>query len=231
MSRPKVPETQPSPCVSVNQGGCSVSVVGPRVTVKNGAPVPPSQLPCRIAAAGPRAVMITPLSSGKLLPCSVSVTPKPPNVIDKVFLKAVSKDKSGKNQKIFTIRNINSTRVASRDDLNGEIRTQLQGDIVQSDFDVGFVSAGNSVVSIRNPADLAEVWADIRKGNKVVLWCDGLKVKPSSISNRRKRARESDDYETDEEADETCTRSWKKKTKMSAQEEREEKVQSILRKL
>ena len=27
MSRPKVPETQPSPCVSVNQGGCSVSVV------------------------------------------------------------------------------------------------------------------------------------------------------------------------------------------------------------
>ena len=147
-----------------------------------------------------------------------------------MFLKAVSKDKSGKNQKIFTIRNINSTRVASRDDLKGEIRTQLQGDIVQSDFDVGFVSAGNSVVSIRNPADLAEVWADIRKGNKVVLWCDGLKVKPSSISNRRKRARESDEDETDE-ADETCTRSRKKKTKMSAQEEREEKVQSILRKL
>ena len=55
-----------------------------------------------------------------------------------------------------------------------------------SDFDVGFVSVGGSVISIRNPVDLAEVWADICKGYKVVLWCDGLKVKPTSAPNHRR---------------------------------------------
>ncbi len=50
--------------------------------------------------------MITPLSSGNLLPRSVTVTPKPPNVIEKVILKAVSKDKAGKNPKMFTLRKL-----------------------------------------------------------------------------------------------------------------------------
>ena len=67
--------------------------------------------------------------------------------------------------------------ITSRDDLKNEIRTQIQGDIVLSEFDVGFFSASGILISIRNPVDLADIWADIKKGNKVVLWCDGLKVK------------------------------------------------------
>ena len=61
---------------------------------------------------------------------------------------------------------------------------------MSSDFDVGYV-CGNSVISIRNPDDLAEIWSDIKKGNKVVLWCDGLKTKDSSggaTSNRRRQS-------------------------------------------
>lgn len=101
------------------------------------------------------------------------------------------------------------------------------------DFDVGFVS-GNSVISTRNPGDLAEVWSDIKRGRKVVLWCDGLKTKLASVStnsapsNRQRRSRESEGDETDEESDDLCARFQKK---LSAKEAREEKLQSTIEKL
>jgi len=78
MSWPKVPATH---FVSVSQESCSVSA---RVTVNNRAPVPLTQPPSCITGAGPRAVVITPLSSVSLLPHSVTVTSKPPNVIESV---------------------------------------------------------------------------------------------------------------------------------------------------
>ena len=52
--------------------------------------------------------------------------------------------------------------------------------------------SGNSVIGICNPADLAEIWSDIRKGKKVVLWCGGLKAKSNSKSESSKQIRESD---------------------------------------
>ena len=42
----------------------------------------------------------------------------------------------------------------------------------------GFVS-GNSVISIRNAADVLELWSKILKADKAVLWCDGLNLNPS----------------------------------------------------
>ena len=46
--------------------------------------------------------------------------------------------------------------------------------------DVGYV-CGNSVISISNLDDLPEIWSDItERKHKVVLWCDGLKMKDSS---------------------------------------------------
>ena len=90
-----------------------------------------------------------------------------------VLLKAVSR--AGKTGfKMFILRNIDCNKISSRDDLICQIRRQLLGDIIQSKFDVGLVSS-TSVISICNPADLAEDWMDIKKGHKVVLWCDGLK--------------------------------------------------------
>ena len=70
---------------------------------------------------------------------------------------------------MFTLRSIDCNKVRSRDDLSGEIRRQLGGVVIQGEFDVGFVS-GNSVISISNLADLAEVWLDVNKGRQVVLW-------------------------------------------------------------
>ena len=71
-------------------------------------------------------------------------------MIPKALLKVVVKAGTGKsNPKMFTIRNIDCSKIASHEDLEN---VQLQSDVV-GDFDVGFVS-GSSVISIRNAADI-----------------------------------------------------------------------------
>ena len=65
--------------------------------------------------------------------------PKMPSVIQKVLLKAISKV-GNSGSKMFTLRSIDSVKVASRDTLKAEIQGQFRGDIVSNDFDVGYVS-------------------------------------------------------------------------------------------
>ena len=221
------------PSAPALQGACKVStaIVGVnkgRVTVNNEAD---SRIPARVTVAPVRPgigtrqpVTITPIS-----PFVPPATPKPPVIIQKVLLKAVSK--VGKQvSKMFTLRNIDVNKIVSRDNLMGEIRGQLRGDIVSSDFDVGYV-CGNSVISIRNPDDLAEIWLDItERRNKVVLWCDGLKMKDSSGGATSSRRRQATGSESDEE-EEIQAKSQKKKKKSSAQEDREEKVQTTMEQL
>ena len=84
---------------------------------------------------------------------------------------------------MFTLCNSDMSLIVSPDDVKWAITTQLQGNIIAGDFDVGIVSGGN-VISIRSQADLQEVWADIQVGKKAVLWCDGLKVKPAEKCNK-----------------------------------------------
>ena len=67
VSRPKVPATHP---VSVSQGSCSVSA---SVTVNIGPPIPLTQPPSCIIAAGPQAVVIT-IVLGKLATTAVVIT-------------------------------------------------------------------------------------------------------------------------------------------------------------
>ena len=43
------------------------------------------------------------------------------------------------------------------------------------------------MISIRNRDDVVDIWKDMNKGTKVVLWCNGLKLK------RKKRAMSDDD--------------------------------------
>ena len=143
-----------------------------------------------------------------------------------MLLKAVSKDKSG--TEMFTLRNIDGSKVMSCGDLKDKVRRQLHVDIISRDFDVGYVNV-NSMISIRNPADLANIWADVRKSKKVVLWCDGLKTKPTKSSSRRRATKETDEDETDEDDDNSLRPpARKKKSKTTAQEQREEKVQSYI---
>ena len=68
---------------------------------------------------------------------------------------------------------------------------------------------GNSVISIQKQADLSEIWVDLCKGKKVMLWCDGLNV--DSVANKRKRSPGLDGNETDEESCESVKTVSKKK--------------------
>ena len=101
--------------------------------------------------------------------------------IEKILLKAVCKSKSGtKNKdkvdpKTFTLRNINTAKVCSCKDLKGVIRAQLSDDIVTGEFEVG-VLQGNTVVNLRSKDDVLDVWKEVKKGIKITLWCDGLRI-------------------------------------------------------
>jgi len=76
--------------------------------------------------------------------------------------------------------------------LKSLIRAQLREDITSSEFDVGFVS-GNNVVSIRSEQDLAEIWSNLLRRDKVLLWCDGL----ARSGSRKRNASDSDSDESD----------------------------------
>ena len=99
----------------------------------------------------------------------------PVQMISKVLLKCTSKEDK-KESKTFTIRNINPSVVKTCVSLKSLIRAQL-GEEILKEFDVGYLH-GNSVVNVRNPDDLQEVWSNILKGTKVILWCNGLNIQP-----------------------------------------------------
>ena len=71
------------------------------------------------------------------------------------------------------MRSTDTDKIVSCDALKTAIRGQLQKDIIH--IDIGFMN-GNSVISIQNQEDLSEIWVDLCKGKKVMLWCNGLNV-------------------------------------------------------
>ena len=167
-----------------------------------------------------RRVLVTLISNATSLP---PIVPQDTYHIEKVLLKAVCKvaKKAKKDPKTFTLRNINTSEVCSGNKLKNVIKTQLWDDIVTSeeDFEVGVVQ-GNSVVSIRSKEDMMDVWKDIRKGTKVVLWCDGLRA-----TKRKRQTPQMDEEDSDEEGG-ICI-----KPKRAKMEERENKVHDIIKEL
>ena len=106
----------------------------------------------------------------------VVVTPVPAgSIISKVLVKAVNQ-KVKKDPKTFTLRNVNTCIVNSPDSLKKEIRKQLKDDIINGDFEVGYLHS-NTVVMFRKAEDLLDIWKDLKGGQKPVLWCDGLKLR------------------------------------------------------
>ena len=64
------------------------------------------------------------------------------------------------------------------------ISRQLPHDIIEEDFELGVVQ-GSNVVSIRSQSDLHVFFSYVKRGVKVTLWCNGLRV----IKRRQKRKR------------------------------------------
>ena len=172
---------QPSSSLSL-----AVAATGRRVTINSG-----SQK--QVSKNGGGCVLITPLSKGtysmpnvptaKLNTTLQGASP----LLSKVLVKVASKDGPISSGKMFTLRDLDITTILTCEDLKDAIKRQLTDDIVDSDFDVGYVE-GSSVVRIRNRRDLEEVWSCInnpKTKGKVMLWCDGL----SNTKESRKRPR------------------------------------------
>ena len=87
----------------------------------------------------------------------------------------------------------------TRDQLKQVIKLQLAGDVTD-DFDVGYYQA-TTVASIRSTLDVIEVWNDVKKGVKVVLWCDGLKESNLTKAKSRKRSKKRIDSDSDSDED------------------------------
>ena len=147
------------------------------------------------------------------------------HVVSKIMIKSVVRRKSKtssklpkKDPKIFMLRSVDVGAITSCDKLKDLIRTQLKDDVVK-EFDVGYYQ-GSTVISIRSAEDINEVWQELKKGSKVVLWCDGLRESDKS----RKRKRVSSDSESDD-----CETEPAKKTPISQEKEKEE--EDLVRKL
>ena len=111
----------------------------------------------------------------------------------KAFTKGTKKD-----PKMFTLRNIKPDEVSTIYELECVIRDQLCDEISLSSFDIGYIQ-GSHLITIRNVEDLLEVWANIKKGTNVVLWCDDLKKK---LMYESRKGTISDSSEDDEEVQE-----------------------------
>ena len=60
--------------------------------------------------------------------------------------------------------------IKTPDLLKKEIKKQFKYDIIDGDYEVGYVHS-SSVVTIQKSEDLNEIWNDIKRGHKHVPWC------------------------------------------------------------
>ena len=139
------------------------------------------------SGAGIRWVLITLLGQpDQLAPTQLALP-----VIDKVLLKAVAETEK-KKDKTFTLCHINTGKVCMCDKLKKFIKKQLCNDVIAwEEFDIGYINSkwGEKVVSIRSTEDLQEVWKEIRRqGDKMQLWCDGLKTGQHEEQTRKKES-------------------------------------------
>ena len=192
-----------NPTVSCNLAGANVTVNRTGTTLAG-----PSN------AHLPGRVLVTPLSSTASSFHNI--------IIKKILLKAVTKS-SKKDPKTFMLRDVNINSIVTCDQLKQLIKSQLSRDLVK-EFDVGYYD-GSTVVSIRSAQDLGEIWSDLKRGSKVILWCDGLREFKTSSSRKRKRLQSSES----ESEDESRCKSGKKKSSVSS--ERESKVEEAVKTL
>lgn len=129
---------------------------------------PPKAKPQAIIVVQGRQVFVTPLTSCSIHQATTSVSAATSLPVNKLLLKAFSKNK--KTFKTFTLRHLLPLSTVA--ELKQEIKEQLLGDVTE-ELDVGYYDTSTQI-SIRNTQDLTELWSDSSRGKKIVLWCDGL---------------------------------------------------------
>ena len=95
------------------------------------------------------------------------------------------------------------------------------------EFPVGYLK-GNSKVSIISAADVNDVWASVKKGESISLWCDRVRVwskRKADDSESNSDSDNSSDVDTAVQKNKKRKKRKKKKQKLSAMEERNERIE------
>ena len=120
------------------------------------------------------------------------------------------------------LHNIGSHNISTPDCLRREIWRQFGSEVVSPklDFPIGYMKSG-SKISIKSVSDIQDVWGFVRSGTNITLWCNGL-----SLAERCQSSSGSDDE------DKSVGRKPKrKKKKVSALEEKNERVEGFMAEL
>ena len=142
------------------------------------------------------------------------VNQNPPNPPVNINVKIFNAPKV-KDCPVYVLRGLTEQLVATPKQLCEEIQKQFGCEVVpkSSEFPIGYMK-GATKVHIRTAEDISDVWHFIKKGNQMLLWCQGnLQV----IS----------DSDSDDEAKKPRT----KKKKSSALVEKNNRIESVLRDL
>ena len=119
------------------------------------------------------------------------------------------------------LHNIGSHNISTPDCLRREIWKQFGSDVVSSklDFPIGYMKGG-SKISIKSVSDIQDVWGYVRSGTNITLWCNGL------LSSEKHQSSSGSDDE-----DISVGRKPKRKKKLSALEEKNERVEGFMSEL
>ena len=122
-------------------------------------------------------------------------------------VRVINPDKK-KECEVYVLREITKSVLLTPQSLIEELQRQFGPQLVPTTyhFPVGYMK-GSTKVSIRTPADVADIWTHLNRGDQIVLWCEGVRRKTSHSA-------ELSDSESDEETSKKRKRS--KKRKLSA---------------
>lgn len=123
---------------------------------------------------------------------------------------------------IYVLRDVSEGAVSTPQKLVEQLQKQF-GSLVPStrQFPVGYMK-GSSKVTIRTAADVADIWAYVKKGDQISLWCQGVRSPKVSSVNVEGSDSESDDEGWSKKKIRT------KKRKLSALDEKNNRIEDVV---
>lgn len=125
---------------------------------------------------------------------------------------------------VYVLRDVSEAIVSTPQALMEELQKQLGPQLVPTtrQFPVGYMKSATKV-SIRTEADIADIWTCAKRGEQVVLWCDGVHPKAARLEMSGSES-DSDDGGPPKKKG----RLQRKKRKLSAFEEKASRVEDIV---
>ena len=92
-------------------------------------------------------------------------------------VRVINPDKK-KDCEVYVLREITESVVSTPQSLIEELQRQFGTQLVPTahHFPVGYMK-GSTKASIRTPADVADVWTHLNRGDQIALWCEGVRRK------------------------------------------------------